>query len=63
MKLLKKGKIKEMTDVKLVCNKVMNIFIGLLWRQPNEYISTYLKFCVHVLIQRNENSEMLIICQ
>lgn len=52
-----------MADVKLICNKVMNIFIGLLWSQPNAFTSTYLKFCVCVLNQHDESSEMLIICQ
>lgn len=52
-----------MTDVKLIYNKVMNVFMQLLWRQPNEFISTYLKFCVHLLIQQCESSQMLIICQ
>lgn len=52
-----------MTDVKLICDKVMNVYMQLSWRQPNEFISTYLKFHVHLLIQQDESTQMLIIFQ
>lgn len=35
--LLKKGKTRDMTDVKLINNKVRNVFMQLLWRQPDEF--------------------------